>query len=138
MLRRQLVALGEDPDNFADEFNAWKAKGAAGEYDNYMFGKDGAYGTRLPQSLRHVHLVPLADAAALAAWNTQWFRRGRKVSDRALVYASDATHGHLLIFILNEPDAHRVARMQSPAAVTLMLKLAKIAERFIQDGAVIG
>ena len=48
----------------------------------------------------------------LAAWNTQWHRRGRKVGDRALVNASDGTHGHLHIYILGEPDAHQVARMQ--------------------------
>lgn len=137
VLERQLASLNEDPANFAAEFDAWKAKGPAGEYDSYLFGKDGAYGTQLPSSLRHVHLVPLADPASLVAWNLAWSRRSRKVSDRALVYASDVMHGHLLIFILSEPDAHRVARMQTQADTTLMLKLARVAERFVHDGTVI-
>lgn len=137
-LRRQLVALDEEPHNFAREFDAWKARGPAGEYDSYLFGKDGAYGTPLPNSLRHVHLAPISDASALLAWDAKWSRRSRKVSNRALVYASDPTHGHLLIFILSEPSAHRVVRMQSAADAELMRKLVRIAERFVQDGVVIG
>jgi mRNA interferase YafO len=140
-LLRQIAALNEDIDNFCDEFEAWKTKGAAGEYDNYLFGKDGAYTAPpvagVPNVLRHVHLVPLADPRALAAWNTQWHRRGRKVSDRALVYASDKNHGHLLIYILAEPDAHLVARMGTPVHHQLMRKFARVAERFMHDGSVI-
>jgi len=121
----------------AAAFDAWKARGFAGEYSSYLFGKDSAYGSRLPSSLRHVHLAPLADAVALAAWNRSWSRRTRKVSDRALVYASDNMHGHLLIFILNEPHAHRIARMETAEDASLMLKLAKVAQRFVHDGSVI-
>jgi mRNA interferase YafO len=128
VLQRQLGALGVDAANFALEFQNWKSMGAAGEYDSYLFGKDGAYGSRVSAALRHVHLVPIADVAALAVWNRQWTRRGRKVSDRALVYAAAQSYGNLLIFIFNEPDAHRVARMQSSADAELMLKLSKIAE----------
>jgi mRNA interferase YafO len=104
-------------------------------------GKDAAYAAPrvagISNVLRHVHLVPLADTRALAVWNTQWRRRGRKVSDRALVYASDRTYGHLLIYILKDHDAHLVARMETPAHRQLMLKLARVAERFMHDGSII-
>ena len=72
--------------------------------------------------LRHAHSVPLADPPALRRWNLQWRHRSRKVSDRALVYASDPTHGHLLIYILKEPDAHMVPRMATDDHRVLMLK----------------
>lgn len=139
-LRKQFASLHEDVDDFCGEFEAWKARGAASEYDSYLFGKDGAYSTPtvggVPNLLRHVHLVPLANPAALIAWNRQWHRRSKKVSNRALVYASDVTHGHLLIYILAE--AHEVARMRTPMHTQLMWKLAHIADRFIQDGTVVG
>ncbi|MGJ7558373.1 type II toxin-antitoxin system YafO family toxin [Variovorax sp. RB3P1] len=141
-LSRQLVTVGEDPHNFAGEFDRWKALGSAGEYASYLFGKDGAYVAPpvngVPNVLRHVHLVPLADPPALRRWNLQWRHRSRKVSDRALVYASDPTHGHLLIYILKEPDAHMVPRMATDDHRVLMLKLARIAEAFVLRGAVIG
>jgi mRNA interferase YafO len=140
-LQGQLTALDAGASDLCSEFDHWKTLGAAGEYDSYLFGKDSAYVAPrvagVPNVLRHVHLVPLADPRALAAWNTQWQRRGRKVSDRALVYASDRTHGHLLIYILAEPDAHLVARMGTPVHHQLMLKLAHVAECFMHDGSVI-
>ena len=88
--------------------------------------------------LHHVHLVPLSNPLELQKWNTQWKRRGRKTSDRVLVYAQDRTHGYLLIYILSEPDAHETAKMLTPESDLLMRKLAKIAERFIYTGQVIG
>ena len=133
-LERQLLAAGQSPALLAARFDQWKAQG---EYSSYHFGKDGAYGPPLHGVLRHVHLLPQADAAALVAWNRAWARRARKVSDRALVYASDSTQGHLLIFILNEPDAHRIARMETPADATRMRKLTKVAQSFVHDGSVI-
>lgn len=140
-LAKQFQALNEDPAIFAAEFDRWKRAGAAGEYDSYLFGKDGAYAAPAvggqPNILRHVHLAPLG-AMALLEWNRQWKRGSRKVSDRALVYASSPRHGHLLIFILHEPTAHTVARMATPAHRTLMLKFCKIADRFLFDGSVIG
>ncbi len=138
----QLTAQGEDPLNFADEFDRWKSRGQAGEYDSYLFGKDGAYArpnvNGRSNVLRHVHLVPLADPVALKAWNAHYKRRQRKVSNRALVYASDATRGHLLIYILAEPDAHAIARMHTALHRQLMLKLAAVADRFTFDGTNIG
>lgn len=134
-MRRQLTTLSEDPDNFAAEFDHWKSLGVAGEYSSYLFGKDSSY--IAPGGLEHVHLVPL-EASALVKWDIQWRRRSRKVSDRALVYASDQTHGHLLIYILGEPTAHEVALMRTPEHQTLMRKLSLIAKAFIERGAVIG
>ena len=134
-LQQRLIATSQIPARLVARFDEWKAQG---EYSSYHFGKDGAYGKPLDNVLRHVHLMPLADAVALASWNKAWARHARKVSDRALVYASDRTHGHLLIYILDEPDAHRIPRMETAADRERMLKLSKIAERFIHDGAVIG
>lgn len=140
-IRTQIAALEEDPSNFAAEFDRWKAAGERGEYNSFLFGKDGAYTSpkvdSVPNVLRHVHLVPLSDPVARRTWDRQWGRRTRKVSDRALVYASDARYGHLLIFILNEPEAHLVAKMISPDHKRLMMKFAAVASRFIQDGKII-
>jgi mRNA interferase YafO len=58
----------------------------------------------------------------------------RKVSDKALVYVSDLYHGHLLLFILDEPQAHQIARMQTPEDEELMKAFAAVADRFIQTG----
>jgi len=141
-LLRQLEKLEENASDFTAAFDSWKASGVAGEFDSYLFGKDGAYLKPAvfgaPDALRHVHIVPLSDADAHDTWNQQWRRRSRKVSDRALVYAQDPAHGHLLIWILRDPGAHAVARMETEADRTLMLKLLRIAERFVHDGEVIG
>ena len=123
------------------QFAAWKAAGEAGEYASYLFGKDGGYIVPLVNGqryvLRHAHLVPLADAAALRIWEAQWRRRSRKTSDRVLIYVSDAAHGHLLIYILEEPTAHAVAKMRTSAEKQVMDQFAAIAEAFILRGEVI-
>ncbi len=140
-LRALIVGLREDPDNFAAEFDHWKSLGERGEYSNILFGKDGAYSTPVVNGaaniLRHVHLVPLLDVKKLAQWNRHHQRRSRKTSDRALVYASDARHGNLLIYILDEPDAHGIARMRTHKHRAAMLRFAAIAERFILAGEII-
>ncbi|MBJ2155290.1 type II toxin-antitoxin system YafO family toxin [Variovorax sp. IB41] len=135
-LEGQLRSLGENAANFASEFDHWKSQGLAGEYANYLFGKDGGY--IRPDKLRHVHLVPLSDVNALMKWNIAWKRQSRRVSDRVLVYASDPTHGHLLIFILDEPHAHEIAQMRTSTHRQLMQSLSVIAERFIQTGIILG
>ena len=136
---KQLGRLGESPEAFAAEFEKWRNDG---EYSSYFFGKDGLYIAPTlsdgSMGLRHVHLVPLANAQQLRRWNVQWLRRGRKTSDRVLVYAQDPTHGYLLIYILNEPEAHEVAKMLTPDSALLMGKLIKIAETFIYTGQIIG
>ena len=140
-LRALLLEQGQDPDNFAAEFDHWKARGAQGEFDSYLFGKDGAYATPKvngdPHVLRHVHLVPLANHEHLARWKAVWRRRGRKTSDRALVYVSDPYYGHLLLYILDEPDAHAVARMETAEHRDLMMRFAAVADRFIHAGEII-
>ncbi len=140
-IREQLGELGQDPQNFAAEFDHWKSRGQGGEYSSYLFGKDGAYGTPTVNgarnALRHVHLVPLRNAVALGRWDSDWRRRTRKRSDRHLVYVSDAYYGHLLLWILDEPGSHEIALMRSPEDRTLMLQFAAVAERFIQTGEII-
>ena len=140
-ISEQLIGLGQDPQNFAAEFDHWKSRGHNGEYSSYLFGKDGAYGRPAVNGtlnmLRHVHLVPLMDAAALNRWNSDWKRRTRKRSDRHLVYVSDSYYGHLLLWILDEPGSHEIALMSSPDDRKLMLQFAVVAERFIQTGEII-
>lgn len=126
-IREQLRESGQDPTNFAAEFDLWKSRGSNGEYSSYLFGKDGAYGTPevngLPNTLRHVHLVPLLDMPALMRWTKDWRRQTRKRSD-----------GHLLLWILDEPGSHEIALMKSPEDRTLMLQFAAVADHFIQTG----
>lgn len=139
-LRALLRESGENPSNFAAEFDLWKSRGQNGEYSSYLFGKDGAYVTPAvngaPNTLRHVHLVPLKDAAALAKWDTDWRRRTRKRSDRHLVYVSDPYYGHLLLWILDEPGSHDIALMGTAEDRQLMLQFAAVADHFVQTGEV--
>ena len=136
----QLRESGQNPTNFAAEFDLWKSHGANGEYSSYLFGKDGAYGAPevngVTNTLRHVHLVPLKDVVALPKWNNDWKRRTRKRSDRHLVYVSDPYYGHLLLWILDEPGSHEIALMRSAEDRTLMLQFAAVADIFIQTGEV--
>lgn len=140
LLASQLLALGKNVESFAAEFSHWKASGDRGEYGSYLFGKDGAYTRPLVNGqkdvLRHVHLVPLNDPnpKAQSLWDTNWRFRRRKTSNRVLVYASDRQYGHLLMLILNEPDAHDIAEMKTEPHRILMLKLAAVAEAFIYTG----
>lgn len=131
--------LGHNVETFIKDFDKWKA---GDEYGAYLFGKDSAYVNPAVANarnvLRHVHLVPLADAIQRREWNRIWQRKGRKTSDRALVYVSDPRHGHLLIYILDEPTAHAVAAMSTPEDRDLMLKFAAVAERFIHSGEILG
>jgi mRNA interferase YafO len=87
--------------------------------------------------LRHVHLVPLADEGQLELWDKAWKRRSRKTSDRALVYVSDGKGNHLLIFILDEPDAHAIASMKTPEHRDIMEGFAEVAAAFLESGDVI-
>lgn len=140
-LCNQLKALSEDPEAFAAEFNAWKAQGSKGEYESFLFGKDSAYvrpevdGEQY--QLRHVHLVPIKDLQKLTIWEKLWKRRTRKTSDRVLVYTSNTRGNHLLIFILDEPTAHDIAKMKSTEDKQLMERLAAVAAAFLYDGSVI-
>lgn len=131
----QLAAKFPSPLRLLADFEAWKAGGAAAEYDSPVFGKDGAYADPAVNGqrykLRHVHLPPMGDPEGLKKWNAAWRRRGRKVSDRALVYCEDGAD-YLLIFILPEPDAHEIARMATPEDRHSMEAFARIAAAFIE------
>lgn len=120
-----------------EKFAAWKQCGAAGEYDNYYFGKDAEYSRPVIDGrrvLRHVHLPPNDDRRALRLWQHAWKRNGRRVSDTALVYADGGRFGYLLIAILWEPTAHSVARMATSEDREAMNNLAEAAEQFIFSG----
>lgn len=141
-LNQQLLDIGESPDGWVDYFQAWKAEGPTGEYQNYFFGKDSAYHTpklNPPNDrLMHVHLVPILDQGALVEWDRDWNRRTRKVSNRVLVYADNRKGGYLLIYVLNEPDAHSIAAMQTAEDAETMAFFAQVAEAFIFNGSIIG
>jgi Toxin YafO, type II toxin-antitoxin system len=81
-----------------------------------------------------VHLKPIEDESGLLHWMRQFGRRSRKTSDRVLVYTVGSTGNFLLIFILPEPDAHKIAR-EHPQT---MQSFARVAAAFINDGTVIG
>lgn len=138
----QLATLGEQVDEFVQEFSEWKKNWPAGEYHSYIFGKDGGYYGAVQAAvtsgrLKHVHLVPLCDLNQLSEWNKAWRRRSRKTSDRALVYAEDNSGNYLLIFILDEPTAHEIARMRTSENKTLMLQFAAVADAWAFNGEII-
>ena len=141
-LHNQLAAIGEDSDGWTDFFGDWKARGSAGEYDNYFFGKDGAYvGIKMDAphgKLMHVHLVPILDPVAFARWERDWARRSRKTSDRALIYADDGHGNYLLIYVLDEPTAHAIASMATQQDKETMQAFAAVASAFVFDGSIIG
>ena len=124
-----------DLEEFVSDFESWK-KGD--EYGSYIFGKDSAYikpqVSGASNALKHVHLVPAERTEARRKWDQQWRRKGRKTSDRVLVYAEDPTYGYLLIFILDEPTAHRVAQMRIEAHKTAMYRFRDIATNFVTYG----
>ncbi|MGQ3085334.1 MAG: type II toxin-antitoxin system YafO family toxin [Hydrogenophaga sp.] len=137
-LRSQFDEFGESVDPFIQAFSAWKA---SDEYGSYLFGKDGEYASAVLKissgKLKHVHLVPVVDTDALVAWERDHERRSRKTSDRALVYAEDTQGNFLLLFILDEPEAHEIARMATEEHRTLMRQLAAVAEEWAFSGEIL-
>lgn len=137
VLRQELLEIDDDPDDLIKEFSDWKSRGPQGENDHYYFGKDGEYIRPTVDNervLRHVHFVPFTDVIALEAWDLAWSRRGRRVSDTALVYVDGGWRGYLLLTILWSPDAHAIADMATPEHRELMENLAAAAEQFRFDG----
>lgn len=136
-LCRQLAALKIDPTSFAELFAKWKTGWPREEYEFELFGKDGAYvNPRVDGAqyvLRHVHLQP-PRGRSRRDWDRAFVRRGRKTSDRHLVYVTDSRRGHLLIFVLEEPYGHSVALMSNKDDKEAMEKFAIVAENFIIDG----
>lgn len=150
-LKRQLLEVrGGSADELCQVFDDWKAGFPDSEFTHSLFGKDGAYIRPLvdgkPYVLRHVHLMPVQDSDALERWlathrrGVQKGNWGRKTSDRVLVYATRSLPGgeeeHLLLFILDEPEAHETANMKTSDAKTLMGLLASCAADFIDDGSI--
>lgn len=134
----KLALDNEDAANLlCTEFLKWKGMG---EYEHYHFGKDSFYVTPLVNNekyiLRHVHLIPQTDERQLLKWAKAFKNRGRKTSDRVLIYAQSADK-YLLIYILSEPDAHKIATMKNQVDKELMESFAKVADAFICDGSVI-
>jgi mRNA interferase YafO len=134
----------DDAEDFLEltlAFDQWKAKGAQGEFDSYLFGKDSAYISPkvqgVPYSLRHVHLVPISHTEQLAKWNKAWKTRSRKTSDRVLVYVDNGAGDCLLIFILPEPEAHEIAAMKTLQDKTLMESFAEVAAAYLETGDII-
>lgn len=129
--------VGQDPEQLIAEFAAWKQTGAAGEYNNYYFGKDGEYSRPVINGrrvLRHVHLPPNDDERSMHVWRHAWSRNRRRVSDTALVYADGGRFGYLLIAILWSPTAHSTARMATIEDRELMNNFAETAEQFMFFG----
>jgi hypothetical protein len=130
---------GLNPNVFADEFQAWKALGPAGEYSNFYFGKDSFYfelKRHHQMVLRHVHLPP-SGTQELAEWNRAHRRRRRRTSNICLIYAYYKAHGHLLLYIAREPNGHVILDLRISASVRLLNQLADETKAFIHDGSIV-
>jgi hypothetical protein len=139
ILKDGLEADGYDVASFCEYFSQWKAAGAAGEFSDWFFGKDGFYAHPKRNNrhmLRHVHLPPENDPFEIESWGKKADKYALKVSDTALIYAYDSVYGYLLIYIVREPDAHEIARMATPESKRLMENLCDVAEEFIFTGKV--
>lgn len=138
VLRKSLESQGLNADKLLQDFAAWRA---GDEFKHSFFGKDSAYGSPTVDGeknvLRHVHLVPLNDVESLQRWKRDDRRGSRKTSDRALVYVSDGSKKHLLIFILDDPGAHAVAEMRTQEDRETMLGFAEVAAEFLDTGEIL-
>jgi mRNA interferase YafO len=128
-----------DSQLFCNKFKQWKQ--SKDDHGSYHFGKDSAYVTPVINGdkyiLRHVHLVPVIDQAQLSLWQKIWRFKGRKTSNRVLIYVKDRKGNFLLIYILSEPDAHEIALMKTQQHKELMEGFAAVAEAFIDDGSIL-
>lgn len=128
-----------DSQLFCSQFKQWKQ--SKDDHGSYHFGKDSAYVTPIINGdkyiLRHVHLVPVIDQAQLSLWQKIWRFKGRKTSNRVLIYVKDRKGNFLLVYILSEPDAHEIALMKTQQHKELMEGFAAVAEAFIDDGSIL-
>jgi hypothetical protein len=137
-LRETFEKIGVEPDLFIGLFQDFKAGGVEG---GYVFGWDTTYRTPyvngMSHTLRHVHMVPLANDRETAEWN-ELARKGKhRTSNRALVYVTDVDGDHLLIEVLEEiPGAHEVCKMLTDDHRKLMKKYAVIAGEFLRKGTI--
>jgi mRNA interferase YafO len=137
-LAKRFKAADLDVEDFISEFSDWKAGWPANEYRFRLFGKDGLYDNprvRGVRVLRHVHLEPF-DEDRLKRWLHALKRFARKTSDRALVYTQNKQGDCLLITILDEPDAHEIARMETACHRDLMNAFAQVAQEWLDDGSI--
>jgi len=152
-LRKQFAALKEYGEagadkavlTFATNFDNWKAGFPGTEYTDKLFGKDAPYiyppaDKMIDGELWHVHLMPLTPGKALALWHIKHDARGRKTSDRTLVYATkvDARVTQYLLLYIIQADAHDTAAMRNTIGTVVMPKLVKIANFWIKTGRIIG
>lgn len=137
-LEDKLISDGISPNELIREFRIWKL---GDEYGHPYFGKDGAYAKPELELkhhyLRHVHLVPLNDIAQISVWERNFRYKSRKTSDRALVYVDNRKNGFLLIFILDEPDAHNIAMMKTLQHKEIMEGFSEVANAFLWDGTIL-
>jgi mRNA interferase YafO len=140
-LRESLERQNIDSGVLVSDFRDWKTDWPREEYESSLFGKDSSYARPRVDGrayeLRHVHLVPLKDAEALRKWERALDWRRRKTSDRVLVYAGKDGGPYLLIFILDEPDAHTIAEMHTREDRETMEGFAEVAAAFLDDGDII-
>lgn len=140
-LKDKLKRQGIDPGVFVYAFRDWKTGWPKQEYESPLFGKDGSYifpkVDGVPYTLEHVHLVPLTDEAGMSSWKKAFHWRRRKLSDRVLVYVGKHPGPYLLIFILDEPDAHEIAKMRTADDSETMQGFAEVAAAFLWNGSII-
>lgn len=110
---------------FVKHFKEWKQ---AGEESSYFFGKDGFYSPIL-HGLRHVHIVPVLSVLDKQRWDKHWQTGQRRTSDTCLVYVED-NQDFLLVSILPEPLAHKIARQETADDRLIMQRFYHIAEQF--------
>jgi mRNA interferase YafO len=77
------------------------------------------------------------DNAQRRVWEKKFRRGSRRTSDRVLIYAGKQSGPFLLIFILDEPDAHRIAAMRTREDRETMEGFAEVAAAFLWDGSII-
>lgn len=132
--RQQFLKIGVNADFFIECFAEFKGKPL--NHDD-IFGWDTTYKTPEINGwqyvLRHVHLRP-TNAEQRVEWDRLAREKKHKTSDRALVYVAHANGNSLLIGILEEPEAHEVARMLTREHKEIMKKFAVIAEEFVRTG----
>jgi hypothetical protein len=101
-LTAAFIAQNISLNDFILDFDYWKA--LPGDQETDVFGRDGA--NRGSKYFRHVHIVPLHDAAALARWDDNFENGRRKKSNRYLFYVDGGpAYGYLLLAIIDDPIA---------------------------------
>lgn len=141
VLKTTLESQSVDVTAFQFAFANWRHNWPQNEYTNEFFGKDVPYQTPLVDGqkniLRHVHITPIAELEERRKWYYFFRLRKKKTSDRHLVYVNGGPLGYLLIDILEEPYAHKIALMETREDAQVMRTFAKIAEEFLIDGTII-